>query len=175
VTRRVFIALFFFLFCAVIAVQFTGAQTHENSSASIAAKPADVSGKWQVSWEGRLGTESAVLEVRQDGAKLTGTFQDLHGLSPISGTVAEKQISFDVQFQGKRPFTIRFKGAVDTASNGLEIKGTSQAVGVEGAGAYLGHAGEVVQPEHPWSAKRPASQPGQPAENVSTLNPPARN
>jgi len=45
---------------------------------------------------------------------------------------------------------IRFSGTAE----GGELKGTSQAVGVGGPGAYLGHAGEVVQPEHPWTAKR---------------------
>lgn len=38
----------------------------------------NVSGKWQVSWQARLGTEQATIELQQDGSKLRGTFHDLH-------------------------------------------------------------------------------------------------
>jgi len=184
VASRLFVALL--LACAVIFLPMSAAgQTHENLLTSSAAKPADVSGKWQVSWQGRLGTEQCTLQLQQDGTKLTGTFQDVHGLSPLTGTVEEKRISFDVQFQGPRPFTIQFTGTTDKIADGGKIEGTSQAVGVGGAGAYLGHAGEVVQPEHPWTAKRVAehpvvnqpivSQPAQSGEANSNPNPPARN
>jgi hypothetical protein len=37
---------------------------------------------------------------------------------------------------------------------GEKINGKSRAKNVEGAGAYLGHGGEVVQPDHPWTASR---------------------
>jgi hypothetical protein len=112
--------------------------------------PVDVTGNWKVSWQGRLGTEQCLLHLQKDSGKLTGTFQDLRGTSPISGTVDGSRISFEVHFPGPRPFTIRFSGTAD----GGKIEGTSQAVGVSGSGAYLGHGGEVVQPEHPWTAKR---------------------
>lgn len=118
--------------------------------------PTEVAGNWQVSWQGRLGAEPVALHLQQDGAKLTGTFQDFHGIMPLSGTVDEKKISFEVQFKGPRPFTTQFTGTVD----GDKIEGTSQAVGVEsGGGAFLGHGGEVVHPEHPWTGKRVANQP----------------
>ena len=154
-TRRVFVALI----CAAIFLPLsTLGRAQENpSTSSAAAPPADVSGKWQVSWQGRLGTEQCKLQLQRDGTKLTGTLQDQRGLSPLSGTVDDKQISFDVKFQGPRPFTTRFKGTVDAG----KIEGTSQAIGVGGSGAYMGHAGEVVQPEHPWTAKRIVNPPPQ--------------
>jgi hypothetical protein len=114
----------------------------------------EVAGSWQVSWQGRLGTEEGVLHLQREGAKLTGTFEDLHGSSPLTGTMDEKTISFDVKFKGTRPFTTRFTGTAD----GEKITGTSQAVGVEGGGAFLGHPGEIVHPEHPWTAKRVPNQ-----------------
>jgi hypothetical protein len=167
---RHFYLSFFVLLSALLVAQSVPRQTSDNSTPA-AVKPADVSGKWQISWEGRLGAEQCTLDLHQDGAKLTGTLQDLHGVSPISGTVVDKEILFDAQFSGKRPFTIRFKGTIDTAANAVEIKGTSQAVGIEGSGsAYLGHAGEVTQPEHPWSAKRPANRPA--TESVSNASSP---
>jgi hypothetical protein len=154
VTRRPFVAI---LICAAIFLPLSNVgHTQENPPTSRTV-PADVSGKWQVSWQGRVGTEQCTLQLQQDGIKLTGTLQDQRGLSPLSGTVDDKQISFEVQFQGPRPFTTRFKGTVDSG----KIEGTSQAIGVGGSGAYLGHAGEVVQPEHPWTAKRIANSPQQ--------------
>ncbi len=137
------------------------------------AQPADVSGDWKASWRGRLGTEPGTLHFQEDGTKLSGTFKDLHGLSSLSGTVDRNQISIDVQFQGPHPFTTRFTGN----GNGNKIEGISEAIGVAGGGAYLGHGGEIVHPEHPWTANRVANQPtpaGQPGPN-SGSSPPARN
>ena len=150
-TRRLFVTI---LVCTAIFLPLcTVGHTQENPPTSKTANPADVSGKWQVSWQGRLGTEQCTLQLQQDGTRLTGTLQDQRGLSPLSGTLGDKQISFEVNFQGPRPFTTRFKGTLNAAG----MEGTSQAIGVGGSGAYLGHAGEVVQPEHPWTAKRIAN------------------
>jgi hypothetical protein len=117
--------------------------------------PANVAGKWQVSWTGRLGTEKGVLTLKQEGQKVSGTFDDLHGSSPLEGKVDGNKVTYDVQFAGKRPYTIDFTGTV----NGDKIDGTSQAKNVGGNGAYLGHGGEVVQPERPWSATRIVDPP----------------
>ena len=113
-----------------------------------------VSGKWQLSWQARLGTEQATIELEQDGSKLRGTFHDLHHSCPVSGTIEGSTISLDVQFDEARPYTIAFKGTV----NGDSISGTSRAQNIGGK-AYLGHGGEIVQPEHPWTATRPADPP----------------
>ncbi len=169
---RHFSAICFLSAFMLISVSPGTGQTRENSSPSSTAKPADVSGKWQVSWQGRLGTEQCTLQLQQDSSnKLSGTVQDQRGSSSLSGMIDGKKISFEVQFQGPRPFTTRFTGTVDSD----RIEGTSQAIGVGGVGAYLGHAGEVVQPEHPWTAKRVANQPVQPAAASSDPNPPATN
>lgn len=138
--------------------------------AASSAQPADVSGTWQVSWQGRLGSEPCTLHLQQDGTKLSGTFQNLHGLSLLSGKVDQKKVTFDVKFEGSHPFSTRFAGSV---SDG-KIEGTSQAIGVGGSGAYLGHAGEIVQPEHPWTATRAANEPVHAGENGMAVNPHAR-
>jgi hypothetical protein len=96
-----------------------------------------------------------VVELEQHGSKLSGTFRDPHHTCPVSGTIDGKNLSFEVQFQAARPYTIAFKGTVD----GEKMSGTSQAQNVGGNGAYLGHGGEIVQPEHPWTATRPANPP----------------
>jgi hypothetical protein len=168
---RRFSTIFLSAFILISVSPGTG-QTRENSSPSSAATSANVSGKWQVSWQGRLGTEQCTLQLQQDSSnKLSGTLQDQRGNSSLSGTIDGKNISFEVQFQGPRPFTTRFTGTLDSD----KIEGTSQAIGVGGAGAYLGHAGEVVHPEYPWTAKRVASQPVQPAAAGPNPNPPTKN
>lgn len=169
--RRFFVTLFLLIACVIVSVPFAAVQASESSSSSSATKAVDVSGKWQVAWQGRLGTEQCTLQLQQDSSnKLKGTLQDLHGTSPLSGTMDGKKVVFDVTIQGPRPFTTRFTGTVDAD----KIEGTSQAINVGGAGAFLGHGGEVVQPEHPWTAKRVADQPAQ-SNAGSNQNPPARN
>jgi hypothetical protein len=118
--------------------------------ADSSSAPPEVSGRWQVSWEGRLGTEHDVLELQQAGEKLTGTFKDVHGRSTLSGNIGENGISLDVHFQGSRPYTIRFTGRLD----GGTIRGVSDAIGIGSTGPYLGHGGEIAQPQHPWTAVR---------------------
>ena len=109
--------------------------------------PVKVAGKWQVSWIGRIGTEQAVLALQQNGPDLTGTFQDLRGTSPLTGKVENNTLTFDVAFQGKKPFTIVFTGVLENGA----IKGSSRS---KEAGGYLGHGGEIVNPERPWTATR---------------------
>jgi hypothetical protein len=139
----------------------------KTTNAKSHAQPADVSGDWQVSWEVRLGTDTGTLHLQQDGKKLTGTFKDLHGLSPLAGTIDESRISFDVQFQGKYPFTTRFTGS----ANGGKMQGTSEAINVnDGGGAFLGHGGEIVHPEHPWTATRVVTAPAHSGESGSIPN-----
>lgn len=69
------------------------------------SQPADVSGAWQISWEGRGGSQEATMQVQQDGAKLSGTFQDESGSSQLTGSIAGNKVSFSVQIPG-RPMTV---------------------------------------------------------------------
>jgi hypothetical protein len=123
--------------------------------ASMVSQPLSVAGRWQMSWQARLGTEDATIELVQNGSNLCGVFHDPRHSSSLSGTIEGKNISFDVPFPGARPYTIAFKGTVD----GDKITGASTARNISGSGAYLGHGGEIVQPEHPWSAIRQAEPP----------------
>ena len=170
-TRRFFVTVFLLIAYVIVSVPFAAAQASESSPSSSAARPVDVSGKWQVAWQGRLGTEQCTLQLQQDSSnKLKGTLQDLHGISSLSGTIDGKKVVFEVTIQGSHPFTTRFTGTVDAD----KIEGTSQAIGVGGVGAFLGHGGEVVQPEHPWTAKRVTDQPAQ-SNAGSNPNPSAKN
>lgn len=141
-----------------------------SGNATKAVELANVTGKWEMSWTGRLGTEKCTLELQQDSTKVKGTFQDLRGDSSLSGTIVGNKLSFEVEFKGPKPFTTRFTGSID----GDKISGTSQAVGVGGSGAYLGHAGEIVQPEHPWTATR-AKDEANPSATTKSPDSPAQN
>ena len=156
---------FLFVFSPVLAISMCLAAVAEDPATS----SADLSGKWQISWQARLGTEQATVEFRQVGDKVSGTFKDLHGSEALTGRLQGKQLTFEVQFDGPRPFTIGFSGKVD----GEKLTGTSQAKNVGTSGAYMGHGGEVVQPEHPWTGERVANHTTQSGENNST--PPAKN
>jgi hypothetical protein len=154
----------------LIAVSLPICLAQANEGGMKAAEPMNVAGKWEMSWTGRLGTEKCTLELQQDTTKVKGTFQDLRGNSSLSGTIDGNKISFEVEFKGPKPFTTRFTGNIADG----KITGTSQAVGVGGSGAYLGHAGEIVQPEHPWTATRAKDQPN-PSAAAKSPDSPARN
>ena len=55
-------------------------------------QPAIATGKWQISWEARLGTERGTLQLEQVGSKLTGSFQGRLGSPKISGNIEGKNI-----------------------------------------------------------------------------------
>lgn len=104
--RWVFVAVAVLAFVAVGAAQ---------------DKPANVAGKWEMSWEGPRGPQTSTLTLEQDGANLKGTMSGRRGDTPITGTVKGKNVTIVVERetpQGK--FTQEFKGTVDGAS----MKGT---------------------------------------------------
>jgi hypothetical protein len=85
-------------------------------------KPANVAGKWEMSWEGPRGPQTSTLTLEQDGEKLKGTMTGRRGDTPVTGTVKGKNVTFTVEREtpnGK--FTIEYKGTVDGAS----MKGTA--------------------------------------------------
>jgi hypothetical protein len=167
----IFSAIFIFINIG-ISGQLQALDRKDTSEKTSQPQLADASGDWQVSWEGRMGTEQGTLLLKQDGSKLTGTFKDLHGVSSVSGTVEGNRISFEVKFEGKYPFSTRFTGA----ANGGKLEGKSQGINVnDGGGAYLGHGGEIVHPEHPWTAIRVANQPAQSASEGTKVNPVVKN
>ncbi|HEY7502155.1 MAG TPA: hypothetical protein VH740_26785 [Vicinamibacterales bacterium] len=98
-------------------------------TAAVALEPAKVAGKWN----GRLQLESVsgspVLTFKQDGEKLTGTYQGYYGVTPLEGTIKEKEIAFAVTFniEGTKTQGI-FTGTVDGDSMGGRVE-------FEGAGS----------------------------------------
>jgi len=135
------------------------------SDHGLALKTAKVGGKWRIAWDVRLGTVQGILSLKQSATKLTGDFQQYGHTYPLSGTIQGHAITFVVPFAGPPPYTIEFKGTVDGDND--SISGTSRLA--DGGQAFLGHAGEVDEPQRPWMAvkglKRQIKTPGKPPDD----------
>jgi hypothetical protein len=158
--KRLYLVLFSLL---AAATEFTGGGQAKSIDHSPAFKNAKVAGKWRIAWDVRLGTVRGVLALKQTAAGLTGTFQEYGKTYPLSGSIQGPAITFEVPFPGPPHYTIEFKGTVERD----KITGTS---GLKGTGqAYLGHAGEVDEPQRPWTAtrglKRQNNAPGKPPDD----------
>lgn len=66
------------------------------SSVLLAAAPANVAGQWQFTVQLAVGTGTPVVTFKQDGEKLTGTYEGRYGTSNLEGTIKENQIEFTI-------------------------------------------------------------------------------
>jgi hypothetical protein len=86
------------------------------------AEPAKVAGKWNVTLELPSITGHPVITLKQDGEKLTGTYEGRYGESPLTGTVKEKEITFTVTLVAEGTQTQGvFAGKVDGDTMGGEV------------------------------------------------------
>jgi hypothetical protein len=123
-------------------------------------KTAKVGGKWRIAWDVRLGTVRGILDLKQHADQVTGTFEEYGKSYSLTGSLQGQAICFDVPFTGPVPYTIEFKGTIERG----KMSGTS---GLKGGGhVFLGHAGEVDEPQRPWTAtkglKRQNDSPNKP-------------
>ena len=110
-------------------------------SAGVLAEPAKVDGKWNCQLQLESITGHPVLTFKQEGGKLTGTYEGRYGPSPLEGEVKDNQIAFAVSFSAEGTQTTGvFEGTVDGAT-------MSGKVEFEGAGRGT------------WSAVRVKSEP----------------
>jgi hypothetical protein len=82
----------------------------------------DISGKWQFTVETDAGGGSPTFVFKQDGEKLTGTYNGLFGSAPLTGTVKGEVIEFSfeaaVQDQkGKIVYTGRIQSGTKMAGD----------------------------------------------------------
>lgn len=92
-------------------------------SMAVLAEPAKVAGKWNGSLQLEAITGRPVLTFKQDGEKLTGTYEGYYGASPLEGTVKEKEISFTVSYtiEGSK-IQAFFSGTVDGDTMGGKVE-----------------------------------------------------
>lgn len=126
------------LVCLLAAPLLLAQDSEPNNS-----QPANISGAWRLSWQGRGGSEQATIQIQQDGPKLSGTFQGPRGSSSLTGSVDGNNVSFSMQMQGRRRVTLAFTGTID----GDKMSGTLQPPG-------------GGQDNHPWTAVRQQDKSG---------------
>jgi len=111
------------------------------TSASVLAEPAKVDGKWNVLLQLESITGHPVLTLKQNGEKLTGTYEGRYGPSALEGEIKENRIAFVVTFTAESTKTTGvFQGTVDGATMGGSVE-------FEGAGSGT------------WSAVRAKTEP----------------
>jgi hypothetical protein len=131
---------------AFVAFYVVGAK----SAAAAQEKTLNVSGKWQISWEARIGTEREILDLQQAESVLTGTFHGKFATPKISGNVKGTNITLRFDFPGQKPYSIVFAGAID----GDKMSGKFEIPGVPGA--YDFHGENISPSNYTWSAMRVA-------------------
>jgi hypothetical protein len=130
-----------FLVFLQIACLAASAQTQPPSKTAL-----NVAGKWQLSWQARIGTEKGLLSLERNGAKLSGSFHSELGSPIVSGTIQDGNISFKLQFEGAHPFAIVFNGKVEENKMGGKFA-------IDGMMDGYDQHGENVQPtNYSWSA-----------------------
>jgi hypothetical protein len=98
----------------------------------------NVAGKWAMTLEMGMGSGTPGLELKQEGAKITGTYSGRYGSFPLEGTLKGRTIAFSLTMSAEgQSVVMSFAGEV--AADSLSMKGT----------ASLGEMGDAT-----WSAKK---------------------
>src|SRR3954466_11160092 len=63
---------------------------------AVPTEPANVAGKWNLTMELESFTGHPMILLKQDGEKLTGTYEGRYGQSELKGSIKEKEIEFTV-------------------------------------------------------------------------------
>jgi hypothetical protein len=97
-------------------------------AAVLSAEPANVAGKWNVTLELEAFTGHPIILLKQDGEKLTGTYEGRYGPSELKGSIKEKEIEFTVSIVAEG---MQSQGVFGGKVNGDTMSGN---VSYEGAG-----------------------------------------
>src|SRR3954471_6945110 len=107
-----------------------------------AADPANVAGKWNVTLQLETITGHPVILLKQDGEKLTGTYEGRYGQSDLKGSIKEKDIEFSVTFVAEGMQT---QGVFAGKVNGDTMGGDVAYEGA-GGGTWPGGRGQPYPP-----------------------------
>jgi hypothetical protein len=66
------------------------------SAALVSAAPANIAGQWQFTVDLAVGTGRPLVTFKQDGEKITGTYEGRYGKSNLEGAVKENRVEFTV-------------------------------------------------------------------------------
>ena len=89
---------------------------------AVSAEPANVAGKWNVTMQLESITGHPIILLKQDGEKLTGTYEGRYGQSELKGSIKDKEIEFTVSIvaEGMQTQGV-FAGKVDGDTMGGEV------------------------------------------------------
>jgi hypothetical protein len=90
------------------------------------AAAADVSGAWTFTVELGMGTGRPKVILKQEGEKLTGTYDGRYGVSPLEGIIKENKIELTVSMTAEGQAVLGvFTGVVDgdSMSGSVEFDG----------------------------------------------------
>jgi len=108
------------------------------------AEPVKIGGVWKFTVELELGTGHPTVTLKQDGEKLTGTYDGRYGAAPLEGTIKENKIEFTVSMTAE--------GAAVTGVFSGVVEGDDGNQGMRGA-VDFDQAGEGT-----WTAVRAAAK-----------------
>jgi hypothetical protein len=92
-------------------------------------------GKWEIVINSPMGAVKATLDLKTDGASLTGSQQAAQGSGPLeNGKVDGDNLSWSAKISSPMPMTLDFSGAVD----GDKLSGTVKA-GAFGSFPFTGN------------------------------------
>jgi hypothetical protein len=78
---------------------------------------ADVSGVWDLTVESQDGTAHPVITVKQDGQRLTGSYEGKIGVRSLTGTLKDNEITFVVKLKFRDvDYDVTYTGTVDNDS-----------------------------------------------------------
>lgn len=105
------------------------------TAAAAQAQKVDVTGDWTFSVETGMGSGTPAITFKQDGEKLTGTYNGQLGNTTFTGTVkgTAVEFSFTADAQGQS-IDVVYKGTVD----GTTMKGTVAMAGGQLSGTFSG-------------------------------------
>lgn len=86
---------------------------------AVRAASADITGTWQVTIHHPPpdGDYAASYILRQDGEKIAGTYQGLHGPADVTGTIKGNDLTLSVTVQSLTTVTANFTGKVVSATS----------------------------------------------------------
>ncbi len=122
---------------------------------------AHVAGKWQISWEARIGKEQGTIQFRQIADKISGKLQDRLGNPSFSGDIHGQTISFRIPFEKTHPFILSFSGKVEgnKMSGKFEIQDMTDG--------YDWHGENAHPTDYSWTATRETAPADHAKQNPS--------
>ena len=98
----------------------------------------DLTGRWSMALDMSMGPAEPLLELKQEGDRITGTYTGRYGSFELSGTIKARKLAFTFTMgTAADPIEVAFTGEV--SADGESMKGE----------ATLGTMGDAT-----WSAKR---------------------